>query len=364
MLLMNYLFFLSLSVFFICCTSLPKEKNKISLHFLDEYVYPINQTIKKTKIGGLSGIDYKNGIYYLAVDDSKTPRYCKAKINIKNDTISDINFIDVVIFEDDPYYQDHVLDIESILAAPNNMIIMVSEGAINKGKNPLLFSSKENGDFIKDFQLPNKFLASTNSKPIHNKTLEGLSHSIDNKGYWTAFELPLPLDGEEPRYQNANSPVRFTYFDKETGIPSKEFVYQLSAITKPNKGAFNINGVTDILEFKANHFFVIERTYQSDYGAYGNTVNIYYAYADNTTTNSLAIDSLKSTDYIPLNKKLLFEFDAIKSELTEGIIDNIEGITVGPILNDGNQSLILVSDDNFQVFGKQLNQFILLEIEQ
>ena len=84
MLLMNYLFFLSLSFLFICCSSLPKEQQKISLHFLDEYVYPINQTIKKTKIGGLSGIDYKNGIYYLAVDDSKTPRYCKAKINIKN----------------------------------------------------------------------------------------------------------------------------------------------------------------------------------------------------------------------------------------------------------------------------------------
>ena len=363
MLLMNYLFFLSLSFLFICCSSLPKEQQKISLHFLDEYVYPINQTIKKTKIGGLSGIDYKNGIYYLAVDDSKTPRYCKAKINIQNDTISDINFIDVVIFKDDPYYQDHVLDIESILAAPNNKIIMVSEGAINNGKNPLLFSSKENGEFIKDFKLATKFLASANSKPIHNATLEGLSHSIDDKGYWTAFELPLPIDGEEPKYQKANSPVRFTYFEKETGKPSKEFVYQLSAITKPNKGGFNINGVTDILEFKANHFFVIERTYQRNYFWNGNTVNIYYAYADSSTTNSLAIDSLKSTDYIPLNKKLLFEFDAIKSELTEGIIDNIEGITFGPILNDGNQSLILVADDNFQVFGKQLNQFILMEIK-
>ena len=241
---------------------------------------------------------------------------------------------------------------------------MVSEGAINNGKDPLLFSAKENGEFIKDFQLPTKFLASANSKPIHNATLEGLSHSIDDKGYWTAFELPLPIDGEEPKYQKANSPVRFTYFDKETGKPSKEFVYQLSAITKPNKGGFNINGVTDILEFKANHFFVIERTYQSNYFWNGNTVNIYYAYADSSTTNSLAIDSLKSTDYIPLNKKLLFEFDAIKSELTEGIIDNIEGITFGPILNNGNQSLILVADDNFQVFGKQLNQFILMEIKQ
>ena len=363
MFFMKYLFFLSLSFLFIFCSSLPKEQQKISLYFLDEYVYPINQTIKKTKIGGLSGIDYNNGIYYLAVDDSKTPRYCKAKINIQNDTISEINFIDVFIFKGDPYYQNNFLDVESILAAPNNKMIMVSEGSIKKGKDPLLFSTKENGEFIKDFQLPTKFLAAADPKPIHNKTLEGLSHSFNSKGYWTAFELPLPLDGEEPIYQKANSPVRFTYFDKETGKPIKEFVYQLSPITRPNKGNFNINGVTDILEFKDNHFFVIERTYQSNYGPYGNTVNIYHAYTDNATTNSLAIDSLKNADYIPLKKELLFNFDAIKSELTEGIIDNIEGITFGPILDNGNQSLILVSDDNFQLFGKQLNQFILLEIK-
>ena len=213
---MNQIYFFLLTLLMISCSSLPKEEGQIALHFLDEYVYPINKTIKETKIGGLSGIDYKNGVYYLAVDDASIPRYCKAKISIQNDTISEINFIDVVIFKSDPYYQDHFLDVESILAAPNNKMIMVSEGSIKKGKDPLLFLTKENGEFIKDFQLPTKFLAAANSKPIHNKTLEGLSHSFDNKGYWTAFELPLPLDGEEPRYQKANSPVRFTYFDKKT----------------------------------------------------------------------------------------------------------------------------------------------------
>tara|TARA_R110000787_G_scaffold86285_9_gene184084 strand:- start:16462 stop:17511 length:1050 start_codon:yes stop_codon:yes gene_type:complete len=348
----------------ISCSSLPKEEEKIELHFLDEYVYPINKKLKDTKIGGLSGIDYKNGVYYLAVDDSRMPRYCKATIVIENNAILDIKITDVVIFKDDPFYQYNFLDLESIIAEPNNKIIMVSEGSIKKGEDPLLFSTKENGDFIQNFQIPNKFLASADPKPIHNKTLEGLSHSFDNQGYWTAFELPLPLDGKEPIYQKANSPVRFTYFDKETGVPTKEFVYQLSPITKPNRGDFNLNGVTDILEFKTNHFFVIERTYQSEYGAYGNTVNIYHAYVDDSSTNSLDIDSLKNTDYIPLNKEILFEFDTIKSELTEGIIDNIEGITFGPVLNNGNQSLILVSDDNFQVYGKQLNQFILLEIKK
>jgi replicative DNA helicase Mcm len=56
------------------------------------------------------------------------------------------------------------LDVESILAAPNNKMIMVSEGSIKKGKDPLLFLTKENGEFIKDFQLPTKFLAAANPK--------------------------------------------------------------------------------------------------------------------------------------------------------------------------------------------------------
>ena len=66
---------------------------------------------------------------------------------------------------------------------------------------------------------------------------------------------------------------------------------------------------------------------------------------------------------MPLKKKLLFNFESIKDFLTDGIIDNLEGITLGPKLKNGNQSLILVADDNFQTFGKQLNQFILLEIK-
>ena len=59
---------------------------------------------------------------------------------------------------------------------------------------------------------------------------------------------------------------------------------------------------------------------------------------------------------------MLVNFEDFKAHLTEGIIDNIEGITLGPVLENGNGSLVLVSDDNFQLYGKQLNQFILLEI--
>ena len=40
--------------------------------------------------------------------------------------------------------------------------------------------------------------------------------------------------------------------------------------------------------------------------------------------------------------------------------DNLEGMTFGPRLPDGSQSLILVSDDNFR--DNQVNQFVLLRL--
>ena len=45
------------------------------------------------------------------------------------------------------------------------------------------------------------------------------------------------------------------------------------------------------------------------------------------------------------------------------VVDNIEGMTLGPVLEDGRQSLIIVSDDNFSAFGPQANQFIALALD-
>ncbi len=355
------LFFILIN--FIGCSKKLEESKKIELIFLDDYIFPANQFFDSTKVGGLSGIDYHDGNYYLVADDSKLPRYYKAIIEIKKKAIIHIDFVEVVFFKDHPYYKNHTLDLEAI-EVNNNKITLVSEGAINKNKNPLLFSTNYKGEFLFDYELPSNFLVSHEPKPIHNKTLEGLSHSFDKDGFWTAFELPLIQDGDEPSYLKANSPIRITYFDKKTRKATKEFAYQLDPITKPSIGNYNLNGVTDVLEFKPNHFIVIERTYQSDKGTQGNTINLFHAWIEKTSTNTLTINSLKQTDFIPLKKELVFSFDTVKNKLTEGIIDNIEGITLGPILENGNQSIILISDDNFQLFGKQLNQFLLLEIKE
>ena len=340
-----------------------KQNKSFDLQFVNEYVLKDSTLINNTVIGGLSGIDYNNGYYYFVVDDATNPRFLKAKININKNVISSINFEEVVLLNDTTtnFYRGNNLDLESIfIDEENKQVNFSSEGSISKGIKPSIFTTDLEGNFISEIELPKNLQDLENIK--HNGVLEGSSKSINKKGFWSIMEAPLKNDGEEPTFTKTQSPVRITYFDAKTKKATKQFAYQLEQITKPAKSTINLNGVTAILEYDTNKFFIVERTYQSGYGAFGNIVRIFNAEITNETTDVLDLKSLKESEYKPLKKRLLVNFEDLRNKLTEGIVDNIEGITLGPVLENGNQSLILVSDDNFQIYGKQLNQFILLEI--
>lgn len=62
-----------------------------------------------------------------------------------------------------------------------------------------------------------------------------------------------------------------------------------------------------------------------------------------------------STTYKPASKSLLFNLDSLGR-----FVDNLEGITFGPILPNGNRSLILIADNNFQILEK--SQVFLFEM--
>jgi len=330
----------------------------LQLKFLDEYIVPENVMVNSTIVGGLSGIDYYNDTYYLVCDDASNPRYYKATIDISKGEINGITFNNVIKINDNT----HFLDLEAIRYNPNsNEIIITSEGNVNRQKDPSLFSVNLEGSINSYFDIPKEIRATSSQKPRNNGTLEGLSLSHDKKGYWIAMELPLEADGPEPKTTETKSPVRITYIDQKTKEPTKQFAYLLDKIDKNPLGGFAVNGLTDILEYKNNHFFIIERSFSSGLGNQGNTIKIYNVDASKTS-NTLTNDNLINNDYTPATKELLFDFESVRSLLTDNSIDNIEGITFGPILNNGNKTLLLVTDNNFNKHGKQLNQFILLEI--
>ena len=350
------LFLIFLSI--LGCKSIStKEHNFVKLNFLDEYILSENIIINGTIVGGLSGIDYHNGIYYIVSDDAFDPRFYEATIDIRQGKIADIKIRKVIKVTDSVNY----LDLESIRYGSNNELLLTSEGHISTKKDPRLLSVDTLGKLKKYYNIPVHIKSSSIQKPRHNGTLEGLTISLDKKGYWIAMELPLEADGVEPALVITNSPVRITYIDKESNVPKKAFAYKLDPIAKVPKGKFAVNGLTDILMYDEDKFYVVERSYSSGLGNQGNTIKIFNVDASKAT-NILDFDNLKNTAYIPAKKELLFDFEKIRDSLTEKSIDNIEGITFGPILSNKNKTLLLVADNNFNQLGPQKNQFILLEI--
>ncbi|MEJ7672005.1 MAG: esterase-like activity of phytase family protein [Chitinophagaceae bacterium] len=149
--------------------------------------------------------------------------------------------------------------------------------------------------------------------------------------------------------------TRIIKYDMASRKPIAEYAYRLEPVAHPATpaNAFMVNGITDILSIAENKLLVIERSYST--GIKASTIRIYSTDLSNAS-NILNTESLiqKPATNIAL-KKLLINMDSL------GIyIDNIEGVTFGPELPNGNKTLIFVSDNNFS--KDQKTQFILFEV--
>ncbi len=346
------------------------NQNTISaVEFIDEFVFP-DQEINGFPIGGFSGIDYQNGKWYIICDTSTPPiRYYEANISYTKDGFQNIgitNMIEIKDISENPLEQG-VVDPEAIRLDPaTNTILYTSEGSINNGIDPALIEISAQANQIRSFTLPDNFKANTTddtSGPRHNGVLEGLSISYDKKGYWVSFELPLIEDGPEPTTTDTESPVRITFLNKTSGIAERQFAYELDPVAREAMfgTSFEVNGLVEILEYDQNKFLALERSFASGYLDGGNNVKIYKIDATNAT-NTLNINSLATETYAKATKTLLFDFETIRSQLTRSTVDNLEGITFGPKLEDGSRTLAVISDNNFNSFFPQLTQLIVFRV--
>ncbi|MGZ0015236.1 esterase-like activity of phytase family protein [Yeosuana sp. AK3] len=352
-------FLLTLSLYACKSADISNHKN-LKVSFLSEYVLPEHILVDETLVGGLSGIDYYKDTYYLVCDDSNNPRIYEASIIFESHKISNVRIDKVVLIDN----SNDFLDLEAIrFDERSNHILLTSEGQIIQNKNPLFFGIDTMGKIKTRFEIPESFKANSSQKPRHNGTLEGLCLSFDRKGFWIAMELPLKTDGPEPQITATKSPVRITFINSKTKTPKRQFAYFLDPVAKKPIGNFSVNGLTDLLEYDKDIFFVLERSYSSGLGNQGNTVKLFKVDAT-SASNTLKEHSLKDSEFVSATKELLLNFEDLRDQLTNQSIDNIEGITFGPRLPNGNLSLILVSDNNFNRLEKQLNQFILLEITE
>ncbi|WP_051119717.1 esterase-like activity of phytase family protein [Gillisia sp. CAL575] len=346
-----------------CGTSKKIITENIELRFLDDYIINKDLIVDGTKVGGLSGLDFYNDNYYLVCDHPGNPRIYKAEIILKQKLIDTILISEVIkLNRASGFLKENTLDLEAIrMDNVSGNIVLTSEGAIAQNQKPSIFYANSEGEFLKNFELPGYFTSTGKQQPRNNGVFEGLTKDLKNEGFWVGMELPLTKDGSKPKLFPTRSPIRITHYSKESGKADDQFVISLENISKIPWMYFAVNGLTELIQYAPHQFLVLERAFSAGHGSYGNTVRIFNVNSENAT-NSLNYKSLRKEKYIKATKELVFDFKSVKKKLTDGIIDNIEGMTFGPDLPNGNKSLILISDNNFNTLGKQLNQVILMEV--
>jgi hypothetical protein len=351
-------------------------KNDVKeIHLINEYILPNGIQFRNTTIGGLSGIDYdtKRNVYYMISDDpsSKAPaRFYTAKIPISQKGIDSVQVIEVTTLlnsRNEPYTditkdRIHCADVEAMrYDAIRDELIRSSEGQryIRDGKqelqDPEVVIMDRDGHYKDSFVLPpNMHIQAEEKGPRHNSVFEGVTFDEDNRHVYVSVEEPIYEDG--PRAGNGDSAawIRILKFNRQIKQCVAQYAYQVDPVPYPADppGAFKINGVSDILYIGNEKFIVIERAWST--GRVPSDVRIYLA--DTKGVEDISNQSLQSQPARkPVTKKLLLDMNSLNH-----FIDNLEGVTFGPILPNRHRSLIFVADDNFA--KSQKSQFLLFEI--
>ena len=363
------LFFFCLAGIACSCTSVKNISSKqtttgiSSIKLLGQYDVPFNLNYNNTTVGGLSGIDYDavNNLYYFICDDRSAinpARFYTAKISITPTGIDTLYFTGVqnLLQPGGDHYpgslQDpiHTPDPEAIRYNPLlQQLTWSSEGERRFTKTDTILQDPEvniislDGKYVDAIKIPTMLrMQKDEAGPRQNGTLEGMTFANNYQSLFLSMEEPLYEDGPRADTFDSNAFIRIMEYDVNSKINLRQFAYKLEPVAYPAlpSTAFKINGVPDILAIGNGQLLIIERSFSS--GRLPCTIRLYIA-DYNKATDIKGVRSLKdNTGFTPATKKLLLNMDEL------GIYtDNIEGVCFGPILPNGNKTLIFIADNNF-----------------
>ncbi len=347
----------------------------LSLEFLDRYELP-KTTFENTSVGGLSAITYdrnRDRFYVLSDDRSNraAARFYTVKMNFKPKAdpegiaIDNLKFEGVTFLKDEQRntYKPGTIDSEGIALSPRGTVFISSEGDTTKNIKPFIGEfDLETGQKKINVPIPQRYLWDEDKQNLkgvqENLAFESLTIATsglladDPFRLFTATESALAQDRELEVEAETKDKIRFLhYVINPFGNPVlvAEHLYLL----EPASIETISNGLSELVALDTDGYFLsLERTLSFT----GAGAKIFQTIIGNASDTS-NIASLKGelNQVISLKKQLLFDFQQL------GIyLDNIEGMTLGPRLPDGSQSLILVSDDNFN--EEQVTQFWLFRL--
>lgn len=341
----------------------------LSLDYLGDYELS-SQEWENTRVGGLSGLTYDRSTgKLLAISDDRS-YFAPARFYTLNLSINETPTLEAVTIEGVTFlrnqqgetYATGTIDSEGIALSPRETVYISSEG----------IPSSDIAPFVQEYDLATGTLQSSLTIPDrYQKSLDPPTGVGENLGFesltlgpnslapgdpfrvFTATESSLVQDTSDPPQESA--PIRLMhYVVNSVGDPI--LVAEHFYFLEPAPYADTLsNGLTELIALnQEGYFLTLERTFSlSGFGAKIFQVVI----ANATDTSGVVSLSGDLTGVQPVQKQLLLDLEDLDLEL-----DNYEGMTLGPLLPDGTQSLILVSDDNFK--EEQVTQFLLFRLRQ
>jgi hypothetical protein len=345
----------------------------VDVEFLGEVVVPTGTEFGDTEIGGLSSItfDSKKDVYYVLSDDQGNRptgdpvRYYTVAIDL-SDGILDVEFIDVTqLFEiETTAFPSGGLDPEGFTLGGKGFFFMSSEGNIfaNPILDPFIRRYNRDGEVTADLPIPDKYIPNGVDHGVRfNLSFESLNVTPNGRVLATAGEGALFQDGPASTFTNGSF-ARILQYDLRKRKPISEYVYEVAPWAEPSS-IFGVNGIVEVLPIDdVGTMLVMERSFSVGGVLGGGTGNVVVINEISTqgATDVLGNEALYEggtpVPVTPVSQMEVFAFDDL------GIpIDNIEGMTFGPLMPDGRIPLIIVSDNNFS--AGQFTQFIVLALD-
>lgn len=344
-----------------------------SLRFIGEQRLAWRQAFRDTTVGGLSGIDYDPArrTWMLVSDDRSginPARYYTAALDYDAAAFRSVTLTGVHYFQQPGggVYPDEaaarqgkgeVPDIEAVRYDPlDGSIWYASEGSRRLGIHPFVRHATADGRHLASMPVPERFRVWPGRQygVRDNLAFEGISFAPGGRTLWVGMEAPLYQDGGLPTAA-AGAVARITQFDRE-GRVLAQYAYPVDAIPgAAAPGGLSDNGVSEILAIDESHLYVLERAGMQDAGGGFRYHARLFEIGLSGASDIRHIEALQGRDYAPVRKRLVCDLGALPLEQA----GNVEGMAWGARLANGNDTLVLVTDDNFK--RNELSQLLLFE---
>ncbi len=183
-------------------------------------------------------------------------------------------------------------------------------------------------------------------KIVGNYGFEALTYCAATQQFWTTTESTLPADGAaaSAKYSDEQNLLRLQSFDHNLQ-PRAQYAYRMDRGRNDDHGMIYTYGVPSMLALPDGRLLVLEREANVSKGYFSSEVKC-KIFEVNPTEGWQIDSSVKLSALDPnhfLTKRLVATFTTRLTPFNYSFA-NYEGMCLGAKLNDGRQTLLLISD--------------------